>query len=107
MRQAIILALCTLLAACTVPLGEEDKNLKDIGPADHEEEVDLFTLPASQDIDPWSVLPTSPIDWKTCACVEGDHPCNITTTDHHGDPFGLYALFGRNSSRGGSHPKRY
>jgi thiol-disulfide isomerase/thioredoxin len=95
MRKAIILALCTLMAACTAPLGEEDKGFKDIGPADHEEEVDLVALPGSHGCDPWNVLPPSPIDWKTCACVEGDHPCNILAKDHRGEDFSLYALYGR------------
>tara|TARA_R110002110_G_scaffold260616_1_gene476387 strand:- start:41 stop:691 length:651 start_codon:yes stop_codon:yes gene_type:complete len=95
MRQAIILALCTLLAACVAPLGEEDKGFKDIVLVDHEEEIDLQALPVSHGCDPWNLLPSSPIDWKTCACVEGKHPCNIETTDHHGDPFELYALYGR------------
>jgi len=95
MRKAIILALCTLMAACTAPLGEEDKGFKDIGPSDLEEEVDLLTLPTDHTIDPWSVLPPSPIDWKTCACVEGDHPCNIFAKDHRGENFSLYALYGR------------
>jgi thiol-disulfide isomerase/thioredoxin len=95
MRRTIILVLCTILAACSAPLGEGDKNLKDIGPADHEEELDLYTLPTSHQIDPGDLLPSSPINWNVCACVEGDHPCNIETTDHHGDPFGLYALYGR------------
>jgi thiol-disulfide isomerase/thioredoxin len=41
------------------------------------------------------LIPPSNITWETCACVEGDHPCNIETIDHHGDAFGLYAQFGR------------
>jgi len=95
MRKAIILALCTLLAACVAPLGEEEKRLKDIGPEDFEEELDILALANDHTIDPWNVLPPSPIDWKTCACVEGDHPCNIFAQDHHGEEFSLYALYGR------------
>ena len=95
MRRTLTLALCTLLAACTAPLGEEDKGFKDIVPTDHTEEIDIQALPGSHGCDPWNVLPPSPIDWKTCACVEGDHPCNIETIDHNGNPFELYSLFGR------------
>ncbi len=39
--------------------------------------------------------PASLINWETCACTEGEHPCNIMSTDHHGDGFSLYALHGR------------
>jgi thiol-disulfide isomerase/thioredoxin len=95
MRRTLLLALCTLVAACAAPLGEEDKGFKDIVPTDHAEEMDIQALPGSHGCDPWSVLPTNPIDWKTCACVEGDHPCNIEAIDHNGDSFSLYSLFGR------------
>jgi thiol-disulfide isomerase/thioredoxin len=95
MLRTILLVLCASFVACTPPSGEEDKEFKDIGPEDHEEVVDLFTLPTSHQIDPWDVLPPSPIDWKTCACVEGDHPCNIFAQDHRGEDFSLYALYGR------------
>ncbi len=95
MLRTILLVLCACFVACAPPSGEEDKGFKDIGPDDLEETVDLFTLPTTHTLDPWSILPSSPIDWKTCAAVEGDHPCNIETTDHHSDSFGLYALYGR------------
>jgi len=95
MLRTILVAACVVLTACTAPLGEEETGSKDIGPEDHEEVIDLFTLPASHEVSPWDLLPASPIDWKTCACVEGDHPCNIESTDHNGDSFGLYALYGR------------
>ena len=94
MRRTLILALCTLVAACTAPLGEE-KGFKDIVPTDHTEEIDIEALPGSHGCDPWNLLPASPIDWKTCSSVEGKHPCNIETIDHNGDLFGLYALYGR------------
>ena len=95
MLRTILLVLCAVFAACTPPPGEEETGSKDIGPADHEETLDLFTLPTTHEVNPWDLLPASPITWETCACVEGDHPCNIVTTDHHGDLFGLYALYGR------------
>lgn len=98
MLRTILLVLCASLFACTPPSGEEEEFQRlprDLGPDDHQETLDLFTLPSSHEVDPWELLPPSPITWETCACVEGDHPCNIQSTDHNGDPFGLYALYGR------------
>lgn len=95
MLRTILLILCASMIACTAPSGEEERLPRDLGPDDHEETLDVFALPGIHDVDPWDILPASPIDWKTCACVEGDHPCNIESRDHNGDPFGLYALYGR------------
>ena len=63
MLRTILLALCASLIACTAPLGEEEQRLpRDLGPDDHQETVDLFSLPATHEIDPWDLLPPSPID---------------------------------------------
>ena len=98
MLRTILLVLCASLFACTPPSGEEyDRGFKDIVPPDHQEEVDHVAVIEDRigNWNPWKLLPPSPITWETCACVEGDHPCNIQSTDHNGDPFGLYALYGR------------
>ena len=98
MLRTILLVLCASLFACTPPSGEEEEFQRlprDLGPDDHQETLDPFTLPSSHEVDPWELLPPSPVTWETCACIEGDHPCNIQSTDHNGDPFGLYALYGR------------
>lgn len=95
MLRFIVVALCTLLTACTTPLGEEDINQKDIVPTEVIEDDNLVTIGSNHEADPWDLLPENPIDWKTCACVEGDHPCDIQTIDHNGNGFGLYALYGR------------
>ncbi len=97
MLRTILLILCAAFVACTPPSGEDEfeRIPSDLGPDDHEETLDLFTLPQTHDVDPWQLLPSSPITWDTCACIEGKNPCNIETTDHHGDAFGLYALYGR------------
>ncbi len=98
MLRTILLVLCASLFACTPPSGEEyDRGFKDIVPLDHQEEMDHVAVIEDRigNWNPWKLLPPSPITWETCACVEGDHPCNIQSTDHNGDPFGLYALYGR------------
>ena len=97
MLRTILLVLCASLFACTPPSGEEefDRVPKDLGPDDHMETLDMVALESFHNTDPWDMLPSSPINWKSCACVEGEHPCNIMAVDHKGDAFSLYALYGR------------
>ena len=98
MLRMISLILCLLATACYAPVDsvfDSLDNQKDLSPADVEDDVFLSTLEGIHDIDPFSLLPTSPITWDTCSGVEGDHPCNIISPDQRGDNFGLYAEFGR------------
>jgi|GEM_PF-1072840 len=97
MLRTILLVLCASLFACTPPSGEGDfeRLPRDLVPDDYQESIEISALPGFHETDPWDLLPASPITWETCACIEGDHPCNVQSTDHNGDPFGLYALYGR------------
>ena len=97
MLRTILLVLCASLFACTPPSGEEefDRTPRDLGPDDHMETLDMVALESFHNTDPWDMLPSSPINWESCACVEGEHPCNIMAVDHNGDTFSLYALYGR------------
>ena len=98
MLRLISLILCLLTVAC-VPTGDlvSDNldNQKDLSPTDVEDDVFMNTLLRIHDVDPFSLLPVSPITWDTCSGVEGEHPCNIIAPDQRGDNFGLYAHFGR------------
>ena len=98
MLRMISLILCLLMAACYAPVNTVSDDLdtqKDLTPTDVEDDMFLNTLEGIHDVDPFSLLPVSPITWDTCSGVEGDHPCNIIAPDQRGDNFGLYAEFGR------------
>ena len=89
MLRTILLLLTFGATACMPPAIEGD--LTDDGDSE-----DGINSPFDIDInhtDP--IIPPSNITWNACACIEGDHPCNIETVDHHGENFGLYALYGR------------
>ncbi len=98
MLRMISLILCLSMAACQAPENTVSDNLdnqRDLSPTDVEDDVFLSTLEGIHDVDPFSLLPPSPITWDTCSGVEGDHPCNLMGPDQNGDTFGLYANFGR------------
>lgn len=98
MLRMISLILCLLMAACYAPVNTVSDDLdtqKDLSPTDVEDDMFLNTLEGIHDVDPFSLLPVSPITWDTCSGVEGDHPCNIIAPDQREDNFGLYAEFGR------------
>jgi hypothetical protein len=75
MLRTILLVLCAFVCACMPPSGEEERLPRDLGPDDHQETLDIIALEGFHETDPWDLLPTSPIDWKTCACIEG--PCRL------------------------------
>ena len=98
MLRMISLILCLLTAACYAPettVFDNLDNQKDLSPTDVEDDMFLNTLEGIHDVDPFSLLPVSPITWDTCSGVEGEHPCNLIAPDQREDNFGLYAHFGR------------
>lgn len=98
MLRMISLILCLLTAACYAPettVFDNLDNQKDLSPVDVEDDMFLNTLEGIHDVDPFSLLPVSPITWDICSGVEGEHPCNLIAPDQRGDNFGLYAHFGR------------
>ena len=97
MLRRILVAFCLFASACTPPhdtISDNLDNQKDLSPADVEDDLFLSTLEGIHDVDPWEVLPPSPITWKTCSGEVLDHPCNLEGPDQRGDVFGLYALYG-------------
>ncbi len=97
MLRMILIAFCLLVTACTASGDIISDNLdtqKDLSPTEAEDDLFLSTLEGIHDVDPWDVLPTSPITWKTCSGEVLDHPCNLEGPDQQGDNFGLYALYG-------------
>jgi thiol-disulfide isomerase/thioredoxin len=98
MLRTILVAFCLLVGACTAPQDTVSDNLdnqKDLSPAEVEDDIFLSTLEGIHDVNPWDLLPLSPITWDTCSGEQGDHPCNLEGPDQRGDNFGLYALYGQ------------
>jgi thiol-disulfide isomerase/thioredoxin len=98
MLRTILVAFCLLVGACTATHDTVSDNLdtqKDLSPAEVEDDIFLSALEGIHDVDPWDLLPLSPITWDTCSGEEGDHPCNLLGPDQNGDTFGLYANYGR------------
>jgi len=91
MLRTLLIILSLSITACGVDTGSIP-DVDDSPLASCEDEMPTLTW--ETDISE-PTIPPSNITWDACACVEGDHPCNIETTDHHGDNFGLYALYGR------------
>jgi len=89
----IIFMFLALLAVSCAPIGNEDpideKDTNEV--AENEDDFPNVNW-GYNDTEP--EIPPSNITWDACACVEGDHPCNILSFDHNGDGFGLYALYG-------------
>jgi len=95
MLRTLLIILALSLAAC-IPDQDccESDNEKD---SDTPTEVgdEMPNVEWEDDVVSDPFIPPSNITWENCACVEGDHPCNIETIDHNGNNFGLYALYGR------------
>jgi len=92
MLRIILTFLSLFVIACTPSIDLTVDGADSDLVSDSEEDNNNFSI--EEDFtDP--IIPPSNINWDTCACVEGDHPCNILSFDHNGNDFGLYALLGR------------
>tara|TARA_Y100000034_G_scaffold21392_1_gene24638 strand:+ start:105 stop:767 length:663 start_codon:yes stop_codon:yes gene_type:complete len=97
MLRTVLVAFCLLSAACTATgtiVSDDPDNQKDLSSADVEDDLFLSTIEGVNDINPFDLLPPSPIVWDTCSGEENDHPCNLTGPDQRGNDFGLYAQYG-------------
>jgi thiol-disulfide isomerase/thioredoxin len=91
MLRALLIILSLSITACGVDTGSIP-DVDDNPLASCEDEMPTLTW--ETDISE-PIIPPSNITWDACACIEGDHPCNIVSFDHNGNNFGLYALYGR------------
>lgn len=91
MLRTLLIILSLSISACGVDSGSTSE-VDDNPLASCDDEMPMITW--ETDISE-PIIPPSNITWDACACIEGDHPCNIKSNDHNGDPFGLYALYGR------------
>jgi thiol-disulfide isomerase/thioredoxin len=105
MKNLFLLFIMVIAAAgCTPPGEEHNREFKDLLPVDHQEELDHVSITEDRigNWNPWKLLPeeeqpsnNSPATWASnCRGTEGYHPCDITATDHLGNPFSLYSLGG-------------
>jgi len=96
MLRTILLFLSLFAVACTPGPGDTDltdgADDPDNSIVDSEDDHNNFGI-GNDTSEP--IIPPSNITWDACASIEGEHPCNITTIDHLGENFGLYALYGR------------
>jgi len=95
MLRTMLLILVMFCCACSLEATlPEEADSPDAPNSDPVSEADHNNFGIGENFtDP--IIPPSNITWDFCACVEGEHPCNIEAVDHNGDNFGLYALYGR------------
>jgi thiol-disulfide isomerase/thioredoxin len=89
MLRTIFVFLALFAISCTPTVNLTDGDSNEVA----ESEDDFPNISWGCDTSDPEIPPTN-IIWEACACVEGDHPCNIVSIDHLGNDFGLYALYG-------------